>query len=303
MNDQQLQIFLSVAACRNFTAAADQLFLSQSIISYHIRSLEKELGFSLFDRTTHSVSLTPAGESLYRSLRDLNLRYQEALENAKRIAMQDDNTLRICFTRPTSPTMMGQILSLIYQIPCLNRLEVIRRGSDDILQPLLQGTAHVLFTSPRFFRDEAGLCMRHFCKIWTACLLAPAHPLAEKAALSLEDLSGQRLLLPDCRNIRRDYGELYNLLRGLAGGMPELDTMTIGFEQVQELALAGRGIIPVYALDSRRCEDAGGLIRVPLADIPPGDMALFWLEGHLSAPAEALAAGLPALQICAPAGA
>ena len=302
MNDQQLQIFLSVAACRNFTAAADQLFLSQSIISYHIRALEKELGFSLFDRTTHSVSLTPAGESLYRSLRELNIRYQEALENAKRIAIQDDSSLRVCFTRPTSPAMMGQFLSFLYQIPCLERLEVIRRSYDDILQPLLQNTAHILFSSPRFFRNEPGLRMRHFCRIWTACLLPPAHPLAAKSAVSLGDLSGEKLLLPDCRNIRTDYGELYNHLRSLSDGMPEIDAMPLGFEQVQELTLAGRGIMPVYTLDSRRHENPDGLISIPILDIPPGDMAILWRDGYLSAPGEELVTGSQDMLFHAPTG-
>lgn len=291
MNDQQLQIFLSVAACRNFTAAADQLFLSQSIISYHIRALEKELGFSLFDRTTHSVSLTPAGESFYRSVRELNIRYQEALENAKRIAVQDDNTLRICFTRPTSPAMMGRILSCLYQIPDLGRLEVVRRSYDDVLQPLLQDTAHILFTSPRFFRKEPGLCMRQYCRIRTACMMPTGHPLAEKESLSADDLSGQKLLLPDCRNIRTDYGELYACLRSGADRMPEMDAMQFGFEQVQELVLAGRGIMPLYTLDSRRCENSDGLVSIPIRDIPPGDMAIFWREGHLSAPGCVMAEG------------
>ena len=57
MNQRQLDCFLAVAECLNFSHAAKQLYLSQAAVSQQIQSLEKELGFSLFVRTRHSVEL------------------------------------------------------------------------------------------------------------------------------------------------------------------------------------------------------------------------------------------------------
>lgn len=62
MNFLQLECFLSVVKNLNFTEAANNMFLSQSSISKHIMSLEKELGIKLFKRNTRAVSLTIAGE-------------------------------------------------------------------------------------------------------------------------------------------------------------------------------------------------------------------------------------------------
>ena len=44
-------------------AAAEELYISQSSLSKHIMSMEKELGHSLFNRTTRKVSLTSFGKS------------------------------------------------------------------------------------------------------------------------------------------------------------------------------------------------------------------------------------------------
>jgi DNA-binding transcriptional LysR family regulator len=54
--------FVELAHTGNYQEAAANLFVSQSSLSKHIKSLETELGISLFDRTTRSVRLSADGE-------------------------------------------------------------------------------------------------------------------------------------------------------------------------------------------------------------------------------------------------
>jgi DNA-binding transcriptional LysR family regulator len=60
--------FIAVARERSFTKAAAKLGVSQSALSYSIRTLEERLGVRLLTRTTRSVSLTEAGDRLFRSI-------------------------------------------------------------------------------------------------------------------------------------------------------------------------------------------------------------------------------------------
>ncbi|MGW2051505.1 LysR family transcriptional regulator [Streptomyces sp. NPDC001858] len=62
MDLRQMEVVVSVADAGGFTAAARRLHVVQSAVSGTVRSLERELGTPLFDRTTHRVTLTPAGE-------------------------------------------------------------------------------------------------------------------------------------------------------------------------------------------------------------------------------------------------
>ncbi len=57
-------MFVAVAEEGSFTRAADRLHVVQSAVSAGVRNLERELGASLFDRTTHRVLLTDAGHAL-----------------------------------------------------------------------------------------------------------------------------------------------------------------------------------------------------------------------------------------------
>lgn len=80
MTREYIREFITLAEVGNFTDAADQLFLSQSTLSRHIRELEAELSVRLFTRTTKSVLLNEYG--------------QKFLPYARRILSVEDECLR-----------------------------------------------------------------------------------------------------------------------------------------------------------------------------------------------------------------
>src|SRR5262245_56766480 len=61
---RQFRAFLLVAQHRNFSRAAEALFITPAGLSLLIRELENQLGFRLFDRTTRHVELTADGSQL-----------------------------------------------------------------------------------------------------------------------------------------------------------------------------------------------------------------------------------------------
>ncbi|MEU4670113.1 LysR family transcriptional regulator [Amycolatopsis sp. NPDC023774] len=69
MDLRQLEIVVAVAEEGGFTAAAHRLHTVQSTVSTVVRALERDLGTSLFERTTHRVALTPAGRAFLPAAR------------------------------------------------------------------------------------------------------------------------------------------------------------------------------------------------------------------------------------------
>ncbi|MDH6455531.1 DNA-binding transcriptional LysR family regulator [Streptomyces sp. SAI-119] len=64
MELRTLRVFVAVAEEQSFTRAAERLSVAQPAVSHQIRSLEKELGEALFERSTRSIRLTEAGRVL-----------------------------------------------------------------------------------------------------------------------------------------------------------------------------------------------------------------------------------------------
>lgn len=65
-NVEGLLIFTRVIEMKSFTAAAQHLHMSPSAISKHITRLEESLGVRLINRSTHQLSLTEYGTTLYQ---------------------------------------------------------------------------------------------------------------------------------------------------------------------------------------------------------------------------------------------
>lgn len=65
---KSLQAFESAARLGSFAAAADELFLTPSAISHHIRALEERLSIALFHRVHRGVTLTDAGQRYAQSI-------------------------------------------------------------------------------------------------------------------------------------------------------------------------------------------------------------------------------------------
>ncbi|MCR4268001.1 LysR substrate-binding domain-containing protein [Nitratireductor sp. ZSWI3] len=83
-----LRSFASAARHQSFTLAAEELNLTQSAVSRHIRDMEAALGFSLFRRVGRRVVLTPAGKSLADALEDDLGRITQTLHRAIAAGMQ-----------------------------------------------------------------------------------------------------------------------------------------------------------------------------------------------------------------------
>lgn len=293
MNSQQIKSFLSVALCRNFTLAAEQLYLSQSVVSYHIRSLEKEIGFSLFDRNTHGVALTAAGMVFYKAMAGIETQYEDALGKARQIARGVPDKLNICFGTPTSPTMIGQIVNRLYRMLSLEEIGLSKRGYDDVLQPLLSGAADILFTYPPFFREDLGLGRKDFCMTWISCMVCPQHPLADRTELTYLDLKGQTLILVDSKNARIEHKDIYHRIRQDRGNGPILESTPKTFDQAQGFAIAGRGIMLVRTMDRMYHPNVDGLVSIPLTDGKPMPLIAVWRQDNLSSLGRRLIENIP----------
>ena len=103
---KQIRCFLEVANCLSFTAAAKNLFMSQQAVTKQIAALEQELGFRLFHRSTRSVSLTPAGQSLRTDLADLHRNIDLSIKKAKNIANGKRDSLSIGFLAALSQKLI-----------------------------------------------------------------------------------------------------------------------------------------------------------------------------------------------------
>lgn len=94
-----LRAFESAARIGSFTLAADELNLTQSAVSKHIKTLEEFFSCQLFTRIGPRVKVTPQGEIFASELKHIFKRLQDACDAFK----SQENTLRL--KAPSTLTM------------------------------------------------------------------------------------------------------------------------------------------------------------------------------------------------------
>lgn len=90
-----LEAFAAVARTGSFRQAATERGVSPSALSHAIRSLEERLGLRLLNRTTRSVALTEAGETLLQRLRPALQEIAQAIDDVNSLRETPSGTVKI----------------------------------------------------------------------------------------------------------------------------------------------------------------------------------------------------------------
>src|SRR3569832_2057883 len=109
-----LSLLQAVAQSGSFAAAAREMGLVPSAVTYRVRQIEDALDVLLIDRSSRQARLTDAGTELLREGARLLMEVDAVANRVKRVATGWESQLTIAVDTVVScPTVMEQALSLI----------------------------------------------------------------------------------------------------------------------------------------------------------------------------------------------
>jgi DNA-binding transcriptional LysR family regulator len=196
MELRQLRVFIAVAEEGGFSRAADRLHIVQSAVSAGIRSLERELGTTLFDRDTRHVALSDAGQALLPEAR----RVLSAVALASDTVAQVGGGLRGSVTLGTMQAQGMRRVSTARLVAAFQRdhpgvrinarhvggsTAMARQITDDRLD---LGILSLVDQAP------AGLELTRLASEPMLLACAPGHPLADSNTVSLAELTAERFV-------------------------------------------------------------------------------------------------------------
>lgn len=104
MNSDWLEDFLALAEAGGFSRAAEKRYVSQPNLSRRIMALEEWMGATLVDRSSHTITLTPAGEIFRPIAQDLLRQLHQAQMLAQEVAEANHQKLKFAATHVLSLT-------------------------------------------------------------------------------------------------------------------------------------------------------------------------------------------------------
>ncbi len=195
MDTLYLERFLIVAEHRNFTKAANQLFLSTSTVSKSVVYLEESLGVKLLNRTNQSVELTRCGKFLMERGRAIIDDINQLKTDLAFLEDQPGDTLNIYRIPISSPAFLSAYSSYSSKHPD-DTIQIFTHTPVGVAKALRSGTTHAgLISDDPDPWLELGYCIKvieeddPFCAV-----VAKGHPLFRKKDITTRDLVGHRIL-------------------------------------------------------------------------------------------------------------
>ena len=184
----QLLVFVTVADCGGFSAAARTLGRAQSAVTYAVRGLEDESGLLLFDRSGYRAALTDAGRALLPRARRLIADAEDFQRQAQGFAKGLEAGLTIAAEQFVPLGLVSQALRALHAAHASVRARIVIEARARVLELMDAGTINL-----GLLVHGAPLSSDFESVRWTehelVAVAAPTHPLASAPTpISADDL-------------------------------------------------------------------------------------------------------------------
>src|SRR5260370_36875280 len=190
---RHLRHFLAVPEILHFSKAAAQLGLAQPPLSQQIRSLERILGYPLFDRTTRGVRLTNVGQYFRERARDTVAKIQDDVEMARRLGSGQEGVLTVGFSGSVMLTTLPKAIQRYRRMYPRVELRLRELVTAEQIPSLLDGTLDLGFLRDGEARD--GLSIESILRERFIAVLPARYKLAGTATIRPGGLRNEPLVL------------------------------------------------------------------------------------------------------------
>lgn len=279
MDLQRFEEFTAIVKYKSIKDAAHHLGIRPSTLSSRLNSFEQSLGAPLFDRSSNVLTLTDAGQRLYKDAQKISLRYSVLKQNLQEYdKFTKYKNIRIGVAGDGLPFYLGPFLDLINNRQPDLQLELVNENVYSIQEGLLHNELDLYF-APVMAQVHYDGIMR--CPLYGSdqyIILPTSHRLSSKNVISIKELNQETFLLhPICaENCIRDF-QLENLK---AAGIHYSTYETTSSTSLYKLLVpVGKGIL---FLPSKQLENLPNCITIPLTNIAyPAPSSLFYRKNDI----------------------
>ena len=273
MTMTQIYYFYILAKTGNYTRTSQQLYITQPTLSKSISALEDELKVKLVERTTRSVTLTPAGECFAASCERILEEYQTGVDKALTAAKLLRGT--VSFGLPSEqyqPQAIRLIRFINKHYPGIKTQLYFFPGSG-LLRAADHGGVDFVIASGRARNEKLNyLPLRHR---EISAVLPADHPLAKKEKISFSELKSEDMIAMSYRTSNPEFDAIVGL--GIQCHFaPHVIFEATTITELLMLVAAGKGVSVLK--DDYRAVAGEQVVFIPLKEHFAMDECLIWQD-------------------------
>lgn len=250
MEDHKLRVFCTVAETGSFSKASEIIHLTQPAVSLQIQALEEIYETKLFDRSSNTVTLTPAGDILYKQAKEILALYAAAEKNIGEITGLVKGSISIGASTTIGNYLLPSVISDFKKKNPKIKIYLRVRNTKGVVEMLNAGninfglvegevTKYKLITE-RLLSDELTL------------IVPASHPWSKRKEVSVADISKEPFIFREEGSGTRQVIEKYLSKRGISPNDMKVSTILGSTEAIKEVVENGTGISIVSKWAIRR---------------------------------------------------
>lgn len=216
MEIRVLHYFLTIAREENISRAAEVLHITQPTLSRQIAQLEESLGVTLFYRGARKITLTEEGMLLRRRAEEILSLVEKTEEELRTQDDLIDGRIVIGSGELAAMQLLPDIIRTFHANYPRVQFDLLTANADVIKDQIEKGLADIGVLLEPIDMTKFDFIRLPTPERWVV-LMRPDDPLAEKAAISPEDLAGRSVIMPRRPNLQSElknwFGEAFDAVR------------------------------------------------------------------------------------------
>ncbi|WP_439875649.1 LysR substrate-binding domain-containing protein [Bacillus mycoides] len=262
MNLLKLEIVVLIKKYKKLTIVAEKLGVKQPTITFHIKSLEEELGVSLFELRSGRYFLTEAGEALHHYA----CKIDALMKEARRVTQEfkDFNTGAITIGAsyvPATYLLPEVVHQFQYEFPNIKITLMVKTAPE--IRTMLQNHEIDLGIISAAPFDEPLLKQTNIIPDTLVLAFSKEHHFSKKENVSLQDIEKERILLHRNPSTTRDLLTHWMLAHNITFKSEiELDSL----ETMKQILKYGNGVAFISKLAIEQEVQRNELCYIPIPD-------------------------------------
>jgi len=257
MEDHKLKVFCTVAETKSFSKASEIIHLTQPAVSLQIQALEELYETKLFDRSSNMVSLTSAGEVLYRYAKEILALYAAAEKTIGELTGLVKGSISVGASSTIGNYLLPSVIAEFRRTHPKIKIHLFVGNTKRVIELLNSGNIDFGIVEGDVARQK--LVVEKILKDELVVIVPALHPWAKRKEVSIYDVTKEPFILREEGSGTRQILEKYFNKHGISTHDMKASMMLGSTVAIKEAVESGMGISIVSRWAARKESKYGSL--------------------------------------------
>jgi DNA-binding transcriptional LysR family regulator len=240
MEDHKLKVFCTVAETKSFSKTSEIIHLTQPAVSLQIQALEEKYETKLFDRSSSTVTLTPAGETLYKYAKEILTLYTSAEKAIGKQTGLLKGSLSIGAGSNIGNFILPALITEFKRIHPKIKIYLLVNNSKRVIELLNAGNIDLGLVEGDVSRQK--MIVKKLLSDELLLIVSPEHHWAKKKEVSIAELAREPFILREPGSGTRQMIEKFLARHGITLHDLKISAILGSTEAIKDAVENGLGV-------------------------------------------------------------